>query len=237
MGGLTFSVIIPTLNEEENLGVCFKSLMEQTRGDFEVIIVDGGSRDRTVAMAERYGFDIIEVEKTRPHDVSAAKNEGARHAHGDFLFFLDADMALDSNCFEVLVEEYREPEVIGVACKVLPLEGKGLENAMYQCNNILARVANRIGVHELSYFSCHSYRKRFFEKAGGFREDLLACEDLDLSLRLSHLGRYIVTSRTTLWTSPRRLREWSYPGYVYRYLKYLTQYYLKKQVHDPYDDL
>ncbi|MFQ6052664.1 MAG: glycosyltransferase [Candidatus Bathyarchaeia archaeon] len=237
MGGTTFSVIIPTLNEEENLKICFRSLMEQTYRDFEVIIVDGGSKDRTVEMAERNGFDIIEVEKTRPHDVSAAKNEGARHARGEFLFFLDADMALDPNCFEVLKEGYGEPEVVGIACKVLPLEGNGLETAMYQCNNVLTRMANRLGVHELSYFSCRSYRKDCFEKVGGFREDLLACEDLDLSLRLRHLGRYIVTHRTTFWTSPRRLREWSYSGYLLRYLKYLAEYYLTGQVADFYEDL
>lgn len=236
-GGKTFSVIIPTLNEEENLRICFKSLMEQRNKDFEVIIVDGGSRDRTIDVAERNGFDIHEVEKTRPHDVGAAKNEGARHARGDVLFFLDADMALEPNCFEALYEEYTTADVVGVACKVLPFEGNGLENAMYQINNILARVANRIGVHEFSYFSCHSYRKDCFEKVGGFREDLLACEDLDLSLRLRSLGRYVVTPRTTLLTSPRRLREWSYSGYVFRYIRYLIQYYLARRVTDCYEDL
>lgn len=237
MGGATFSIIIPTLNEEDKLGVCFKSLMEQTYREFEVIIVDGGSQDSTVDMAERNGFDVLEVEKTRPHDVSAAKNEGARHARGDILFFMDADMALEPNCFEVLDEEYNEHDVVGVSCKVLPFEGNSLENVMYQCNNILARLGNYVGVHELSYFSCHAYRKDCFEKIGGFREDLLACEDLDLSLRLRHLGHYIVTSRTTLWTSPRRLREWSYPGYLLRYVKYLAHYYLTNQVTDYYEDL
>ena len=232
-----FSVIIPTLNEEENLGGCFKSLMEQTCKDFEVIIVDGGSQDSTIDLAERNGFDILEVEKTRPHDVSAAKNEGARHARGDVLFFLDADMALDPNCFEVLVDEYANPDVVGVSCRVLPIEGNSLENRMYQFNNFLVKYANLVGVHELSYFSCHSYLKDCFEKVGGFRMDLLACEDLDLSLRLRHLGRYIVTPKTTLWTSPRRLREWSYPGYLLRYLKYLGQYYMTNQVANYYEDL
>ena len=232
-----FSVIIPTLNEEENLGGCFKSLMEQTCKDFEVIIVDGGSQDRTIDWAERNGFDILEVEKTRPHDVSAAKNEGARYARGDVLFFLDADMALDPNCFEVLVDEYANPDVVGISCRVLPIEGNSLENRMYQFNNFLVKYANLVGVHELSYFSCHSYLKDCFEKVGGFRMDLLACEDLDLSLRLRHLGRYIVTPKTTLWTSPRRLREWSYPGYLLRYLKYLGQYYMTNQVANYYEDL
>jgi len=233
----TFSVIIPTLNEEKSLGACFKSLMGQTYGEFEVIIVDGGSKDLTIDMAESYGFDILQVEKTRPHDVSAAKNEGGRHARGDVLFFMDADMALEPNCFEVMEEGYREPDVVGISCRVLPLDGNGLESVMYRCNNVLARLANRVGVHEFSYFSCHSYRKDCFEKVGGFREDLLACEDLDLSLRARHLGRYIVTPRTTLWTSPRRLRKWSYHGYLLRYVRYLSQYYMMNRITDYYDDL
>lgn len=237
MSDMFFSVVIPTLNEEENLGICFKSLMAQTYKELEVIVVDGGSQDRTVDMAEHNGFDIIEVEKKRPHDVSAAKNEGARHAKGDILFFLDADMALEPDCFKLLNEEYRNPGVVGVSCKVLPFEGNGLEHLMYQFNNILVRMANRIGVHEFSYFSCHSYLKACFQKVGGFREDLLACEDLDLSLRLRQLGRYIVAHGTTLWTSPRRLREWSYPGYVFRYVKYLAQYYLTKHVSDYYEKI
>lgn len=231
------SVIIPTLNEEKNLGICFKSLMEQTIDNFEVIIIDGGSKDRTLDLAEAYGFNILEVEKKRDHDVSAAKNEGAKHAKGDILLFLDADMVLERNCLEVLNEGFKSPDVIGIAYKVLPFEGNRLENIMYQFNNIFAKVANLIGILELSYFSCHSYRKNHFEKVGGFREDLRACEDLDLSLRLRNLGKYLVTHKTTLWTSPRRLREWTYLGYVFKYIKYLSQYYLTGRVTDLYEDL
>lgn len=237
MSDTKLSVIIPTLNEEENLGSCIKSLAEQTRKDFEVIIADGGSVDNTVDIAESNGLNVLEVETTRPHDVSTAKNLGAKYAVGDILFFLDADMSLEPNCFEILADGYREPDVVGIALKVLPSDSTLIETAMYECNNILARFGNRIGVHEISYFSCHSYRKDAFMNVGGFRTDLLACEDLDLSLRLRHLGRYVVTPRSTLWTSPRRLREWSHTRYVYRYMKYLTEYYLMDKVTDFYDDI
>ncbi len=231
------SVIIPTLNEEQNLGQCIKSLANQTVRDFEVIIADGGSVDRTVEIAERNGFKVLTVEKTRPHDVSTAKNLGAKHAVGDILFFLDADMILDPNCFEVLSKGYQDPDVVGIALKVLPSESNRIEKVMYECNNYLARLGNTIGLHEISYFSCHSYRREAFMWVGGFRMDLLACEDLDLSLRLRRLGRYVVTPRSVLWTSPRRLREWSHHGYVYRYMRYLTEYYLYDRVSDYYDDL
>ncbi|MDH5792329.1 MAG: glycosyltransferase, partial [Candidatus Bathyarchaeota archaeon] len=72
MGGKFLSVIIPTLNEEDNLGQCVKSLAMQTMQDFEVIVADGGSTDRTIDMVERNGFKVLMVEKTRPHDVSTA---------------------------------------------------------------------------------------------------------------------------------------------------------------------
>lgn len=231
------SVVIPTLNEEGNIDDCFKSLATQTMKDFEVVIADGGSVDRTIDIVKGNGFTVIEVEKTRPHDVSTAKNLGAKYSNGKILFFLDADMMLEPNCFDVLSEGFRDPEVVGISLKVLPSEANRLERVMYECNNYLARIGNRIGVHEISYFSCHSYRKDAFMKVGGFRTNLHACEDLDLSLRVRHIGRYVVTPRTVLWTSPRRLREWSHYGYVSRYMKYLAEYYLNDRVSDYYEDL
>lgn len=229
-----FSVIIPTFNEEKNVEACFRSLRKQLHRRFEVIVVDSGSNDRTREIALRYGYRVIEVERRRPHDVGVAKNEGVRHAAGDALLFLDADMVAEPNCLTVLEKAYGVPGVIGVSCRVLPLGGNGMEMGMYELNNILARLANRVGIHELSYFSCHSYLKEPFERVGGFNEDLHACEDLDLSLRLRHLGRYIFTSDTTLWASPRRLRNWSYPGYISRYVRYLIQYYFNGKISDYY---
>jgi len=237
LSGTNLSIIIPTLNEEGNLSQCIKSLANQTMQDFEVIIADGGSADQTVDIAEENGFTVLMVEKTRPHDVSTAKNLGAKYAVGEILFFLDADMILEPNCFEVLSEGYKASDVVGIALKVLPSEANRLEKAMYECNNYLARIGNKIGVHEISYFSCHSYRRDAFMWVGGFRMDLLACEDLDLSLRLRRLGRYIVTPETVIWTSPRRLREWSNHGYLYRYMRYLTEYYLYDSISEYYDDL
>ena len=237
MRELLFSIVIPTLNEEENIGYCIKSLAEQTWPHYEVIVADGGSTDNTIEIAETNGFKVLSVEKTRPHDVGTAKNLGAKHSEGSVLVFLDADMSIDPNCLEVLAEGYRNPEVVGVALKVLPSESNRLETALYECNNVLARLGNKIGFHEISYFSCHSYRKDAFMQVGGFRTDLYACEDLDLSLRLRHTGKYVVTPRSTLWTSPRRLREWSHHWYLYKYMRYLAEYYIYDKVTDFYDDL
>ena len=237
MSGPLFSIVIPTLNEEENIGHCIKSLSEQSWPNYEVIVADGGSTDKTIDIAQANGYKVLSVEKTRPHDVSTAKNLGAKYSDGSVLVFLDADMTIDPNCLEVLAEGYRDPDVVGVALKVLPSESNRLEKTLYECNNVLARLGNKIGLHEISYFSCHSYRKDAFMQVGGFRTDLYACEDLDLSLRLRYTGKYVVTPRSILWTSPRRLREWSHHWYIYKYMRYLAEYYIHDRVTDYYDDL
>lgn len=236
MGSL-FSIIIPTLNEEKNIEPCLRSITLQSCEDYEVIIVDGGSDDGTVEVAERYGFEVLEAEKRRPHDVAYAKNLGAKAARSTLLFFLDADTVMEPHCLRVFETYFENPSVAAVLCRVLPLKGKPLEKLMYELNNVARRLSNLLGVYELSYFSCPCYRRGCFEKAGGFREDLYACEDLDLALRSRHLGRYVYTSKTTLWTSPRRLRRWTYHGYIARYLRYLAEYYFLDSVTEPYEDL
>jgi len=231
------SIIIPTLNEEKNLELCFKSLFNQTYRDFEVFVVDGGSKDTTLDIAKNNGIKVVEVSKRRPHDVSFARNEGMKAANGDALIFLDADILLSKNCLEVVNRFFKDPEVVGVSCRTLPFNGNTLEYLMYDCNNLLARISNRLDRYEMSYFSCLGYRKDSFLKVGGFREDLHACEDLDLTRRLRGLGKFIFTDETFCFASPRRLRRWSYSGYILKYIKYLSQYYFFNKIFDYYDDL
>jgi len=231
------SVIIPTLNEEKRLRKALDSLKKQTFQNYEVVIADGGSTDSTEEIAIEYGCKFVDVPKTRPHDVSTAKNVGVDAADGDAIFLLDADMYLDPNAFEVIDEKYDDPTVVGVALKVLPSDSTLFEILYYELNNVMAYIGNAVGIQELSYFSCHSYRTDAFKEVGGFRTDLLACEDLDISLRARYLGKYVVTHQAVLWTDPRRLREWSNTGYAARYLKYLKDYYLTDKVNEHYDDL
>ena len=88
------------------------------------------------------------------------------------------------------------------------------------------KISNKVHILLLSYFSCISYRREPFIKMGGFREDLNACKDYDLALRLSKHGKTVFTDHITIYMSPCRLRKWTYLGCIARYLKYLLQYHL-----------
>jgi glycosyltransferase involved in cell wall biosynthesis len=101
------SIIIPTLNEEENIDLCLHSFQEQTvdRESYEIIVVDGGSRDRTTEIAREYA-DIIIPQKRR--GIGGARKDGAEASRGDILVFTDADTFHCGPWLEVIQENLNQ---------------------------------------------------------------------------------------------------------------------------------
>lgn len=103
---MKISIIIPTYNEEKVLPDCIESLGFQTYNDFETIVVDDGSTDKTLEMLENLkktlpGFQFF---KQNHKGAGAARNLGAKSAKGEILVFVDADMTFDDNFLTKLVE-------------------------------------------------------------------------------------------------------------------------------------
>jgi glycosyltransferase involved in cell wall biosynthesis len=90
---IRYSIIIPTLNEEKFLPNLLASLAAQTRRNFEVIVVDGSSRDKTVALAKSYAKKLpkLKVIVSKIASLPLQRNLGARRAKGKWLIFIDAD--------------------------------------------------------------------------------------------------------------------------------------------------
>src|SRR5919106_2255865 len=99
------SVVIPVYNVEEFLEECLDSVLAQTFTDYEVVMVDDGSTDRSAEIAQRYvdrdeRFRLV----SQPNGgLSAARNTGTADAHGELLVFLDSDDVLTENAYELLV--------------------------------------------------------------------------------------------------------------------------------------
>ena len=83
-----FSIIIPVYNVEEYIDKCLESVFNQTEKDFEVIVVNDGTKDNSMSIVEKYPVKII---NQKNQGLSAARNHGVEKAQGDYLIFLDSD--------------------------------------------------------------------------------------------------------------------------------------------------
>jgi len=209
------SVIVPTWNEGKCLGKCLSSLKRQSLKDnFEVIVVDGGSTDRTVEIAGEYA-DRVLVAPDRP--VGAARNLGASMSKGDILAFIDADTIASKNWLKTSLESFdSNPMAVGVTGPTIPYEGSRVDEGMYKFARWAQQVSLRLGFPHVAGFNC-AYRKDAFWRAGGFDEERELSEDVMLSLKIRKQGRVLFNDKMVAYTSLRRINQCGYP--------YLTTYY------------
>lgn len=110
------SIIIPTFNEEEYLPQLLDSIKDQKYTDYEILIADAQSQDKTREIAESYG--CIVVEGGLP---ALGRNNGAAKAQGELLLFLDSDLILTDDYLQEAVEEF-ENQNLGIAItQMIPL--------------------------------------------------------------------------------------------------------------------
>lgn len=100
MESVKISVIVPVYNGETTLDRCISSVLSQSHVNFELILVDDGSTDRSLDICHSYTDPRITVIRKENGGVSSARNTGIVSATGDYVFFLDSDDALDSTCLE-----------------------------------------------------------------------------------------------------------------------------------------
>ncbi|GAB4389997.1 MAG: TIGR04283 family arsenosugar biosynthesis glycosyltransferase [Thermodesulfovibrionales bacterium] len=200
------SVIVPALNEEKALGKTLGSL-ELTENE-ELIVVDGGSSDATVAVASRYAHMVLSAQRGRARQMNA----GAARARGDILFFLHADCVPPAGAFGMIRETVARKGVSAGAFD-LAIAHPGL------CFRLIELGANlRSRLTSIAYGDQGLFMRRsVFEEIGGFA-DIPLMEDIEISSRLKKAGE-VVFLRPPVSTEPRRwltegalyttLRDWS----------------------------
>ena len=216
LGACKISVVIPTLNEERYVSKCLESLKKQSfDGDFEIIVVDGGSSDLTVDLA-RSTADKIIVYRSRP--VGDARNFGAKLAESGIVAFIDADTVASRNWLSCIKESLSRQGIVGVTGPTLPYEGSGLDVLAYKvATGWLQRFSMLFGLPHVAGFNC-AYRREPFLSCGGFEEGRTLSEDLALSLKMRHEGQLVFNKKMVAYTSIRRVRSYGYVRLAMFYL-------------------
>lgn len=206
------SVIIPTLNEEGHIGDTVHYLRESVSPQMltEIIVVDGGSTDRTIRKAKKAGAQVlISAKKGR----SAQMNFGALYAKGDILYFLHADTlpppGFDSDIANAVTTGYP------AGCFKLSFN---YEHWFLKANCWFTRFdfdAFRFGDQSLFV------KKATFKKSGGFCEKHLVLEDQEIIVRLKNIGRFTVVQKQVLTSARTYLQNGIYKTQAVYFLIYM----------------
>lgn len=193
------SCIIITLNEEKYLPRLLKSLKKQSFKDFEIIVADFNSKDKTRQIAKKYGCKI-----TLGGKPSFARNNGARIAKGKYLLFLDADSTLDKNFLNINFSEFKRADAAVASTFVDPISTKIIDKFLFKTYNGWAYIISKISPHGTG--ACIFIKREIFKKIKGFDERIVLAEDHNLMKRASQHGKFILLP-ISIKTSVRRLEK------------------------------
>lgn len=225
---MSLSVIIPAYNRAQLISETLRSLLMQTKPADEIIVVDDGSTDNTIAVSESFGAPVRVIRQTN-RGPSAARNAGIRASHGEFIHFFDSDDLAACNKHAVQLAALKAS---GADIAIGPwVQGWFSQSRFSASNHVLQQrglpTGNDLVKELLSTWSFvpHSalFRRSIVEKVGGFPEDLFCAEDQFLFLACLLAGARVVHTPETIefyrlgdsgkitensdWAM-RRMREW-----------------------------
>lgn len=196
---MLISIIIPTLNEADQIGDCLSPLQPLRRAGHEVIVVDGGSTDATAAKAAALADDVIVCSSGRARQM----NEGAERASGDLLVFLHADTRLPEQADRILAHAVNSNRCWGRFDVRLSGRGPALR-VIEWCMNIRSRLTG-IATGDQTLF----VTRELFKAVGGF-PDIALMEDIALSRKLKKFAAPICLKEKVLASS----RRWEKYGVI-----------------------
>ncbi len=235
----SFSIIVPTKNEELVVGRCVQGIMgiDYPKDKIEIVIVDGNSSDKTLQVCEelskKYPNNIKVVAEVESHGKPAALNLGLVHAKNEIIGVLDADSLPDRDVLNKVATYFEDNKIVAIQGRTVSINEK---------SNALTRV---IAMEEKAWFqmllsgrehlqlfiplngTCQFVKRRVLDELNGWDENSLA-EDVELALRLvekDHVIKYapdVCSSQETpnnLGTMFKQRTRW-YRGYMENALKY-----------------
>lgn len=194
---MRLSIVVPVHNGGQAFAACLAALAQARAAcrpvaDTELIVVDDSSTDDSAALARAAGARVLSVTAAGIHGPAAARNLGARSAEGDYVFFVDADVALHADALQVAALAFAGDPTLE-ACFGSYDDTPGAANFLSQYKNLLHHYVHQHAHPEASTFwtGCGAMRLATFLALGGFDQQTYrrpSIEDIDLGYRLRRRG-------------------------------------------------
>lgn len=179
------SIIVASYNNEQTIEECLKSILalDYPKDYFEVIVMDGVSKDKTVEIAQRLSVKVVSIHLNCP----AAYNYVMKIAKFPILAFIDSDAKVEPNWLRLLVPHLDEPQVAGVSGTIETWNNDNVwaKSIGYELKNRYARIGQYTGrIATMNLLM----KRAVIEEAGGWDEELPSQYDTDLGFRVSAKG-------------------------------------------------
>jgi glycosyltransferase involved in cell wall biosynthesis len=189
------SIIISTFNNEATVGTCLASLSKQTYSNFEIIVVDEYSKDKTVDIARQYGAKVYQKSGER----SNCRNFGILNARGNYILVLDSDMELEPEVLEECVTLVQSGARAIAIKEISKGEGywskvRSLERSCYPGDDVV----------EAARF----FEKDLITKIGGYDPKIVGAEDWDVHQKIINLGIKPFRTKSQITHHEGRLTFW-----------------------------
>jgi len=191
------SVVLLTKNSALTIQKSIESVFEQTRKPDEVVVVDGSSSDGTLEIVKNYPVKLVSEPGL---GFGYARNLGVKNASGDIVFFIDSDCYAEPDWIEKALPHFHSnPEIVGVTGQTR------LWNTESGVARFLAHVGGRINmpaeekIVKIAPTMNLALKREVIDEVGAFDDDLIRCEDTDLTYKISRSHRIVYDPNVVVW--------------------------------------
>lgn len=200
------SVIIPAYNEEKCLPSCLSAFQKQTFKDFEIIVVDNNSTDKTASIAKKFGARVV---KEKHQGMAYSREKGFQMSRAKILARTDADTVVTPNWLEIIYKTFKKyPYVVAITGSWLSSTPKISNRIISAFSHLLSvRLGRLITGHPFLMGPNMAIRKAAWKETKVHTDDTKVHEDIDLSFQLGKVGKILWQPKMKIFFSFRRIEE------------------------------